>query len=178
MINKFHIIELDSIDSTNNYLSKLNNTTKLSNGTVILAYNQTNGRGQRGNTWSTIPHQNLTFSLFYTPDDLKIDHVFLISMATANAIHQYLASKQLQSTIKWPNDILVDKKKIAGILIENTIQQTNIHSSIIGIGLNINQTEFEEGIKATSLLIEKEESSIIRIELLQLLEFLKEEFYF
>lgn len=150
----FSLLELDAIDSTNNYLSKLNNTSNVTNGTVILAYEQTHGKGQRGNTWQSNPHENLTFSIFYQPQSLDISHQFLLSMCVANALHSFLSDRIEGVTIKWPNDMLVKHKKIAGILIENSLQKNQISSSIIGIGLNVNQRNFGDLATATSLAIE------------------------
>ncbi len=146
-----NIIELDTIDSTNNYLSKLISTTNVTSGTVILAHEQTKGKGQRGNTWVTEPNKNLTFSMFLTNFHLLVEENFLISMAVANSIHKALSSIVTDVLIKWPNDILIHKKKVGGILIENTIQGKYINQTVIGIGINVNQTNFNDIDTATSL---------------------------
>lgn len=151
------IIELESIDSTNNYLSKLINTTIVPNGTVILAHEQTKGRGQRGNSWQSNRNENLTFSLYINTLALKPNEIFFISMAVANAIHKTLIGSTPNIEIKWPNDLLIKSKKIGGILIENSISPKAINNIIIGIGLNINQKEFATDLKATSLFKETEE---------------------
>lgn len=146
-----NIIELESIDSTNNYLSKLISTTNVPNGTVILARNQTNGRGQRTNKWDSEAGKNIALSLFLTFNKLEIKDNFYVSMMTANAIHQFIKSYVEDVTIKWPNDLLIDFEKICGILIENTVQGKLVKQSIIGIGMNVNQEQFDSGFKATSL---------------------------
>lgn len=155
-----HIIKLSSVDSTNNYLSKLISTTNVPNGTVILAQHQTNGRGQRENKWLSELDKNLMMSLFLQFNQLKIQDNFFISMMAANAIHQTLLSYNISSSIKWPNDILVKEKKIAGILIENTVSGYYVSQSILGIGININQKDFGD-IRATSLTLELGKQSLI-----------------
>jgi len=169
----FSLLELDAIDSTNNYLSKLNNTSNVTNGTVILAYEQTQGKGQRGNSWQSNPYDNLTFSVLYKPSSLAVTNQFILSMCVANALHACLNDYVEGVEIKWPNDILVNKKKIAGILIENSLQKNMIASSIIGIGLNINQQHFEGINHATSLAIETRKSHLLKDVLWKILNQLK-----
>ena len=149
-----NIIELDSTDSTNNYLSKLIIETDIPNGTVILAHNQTKGRGQRGNTWVTEKDKNISCSYYIKSNKLAISDIFLISMATANAIHKFIGKYIADCKIKWPNDILINNKKICGVLIENNIAGKYISQSIVGIGINVNQVEFPPNINATSFLLE------------------------
>lgn len=151
------IVELESIDSTNNYLSKLINTTIVPNGTVILAHEQTKGKGQRGNSWQSNKNENLTFSIYINTLPLKPNQIFYISMAVANAIHKTLIGITPNIKIKWPNDLLIKSKKAGGILIENSISSNAINNIIIGIGLNINQKEFDNNLKATSLFNETRE---------------------
>lgn len=170
-----NIIELDSIDSTNNYLSKLINKTDVPNGTVILAHNQTKGRGQRENVWITENNKNISCSYFVKLNKINISDVFLISMATANAIHKFISSLISGCLIKWPNDILVGKNKICGILIENNISGKNISQSIIGIGININQTNFPKEINATSFALEQKINFDKKALFNKLTEYLKKE---
>ena len=153
-----NLIELDSIGSTNNYLSKLANETFVENGSVILAHNQTNGKGQRGNGWESESGKNLTFSVLLQTEFLKISQNFLLSMMVCNSVHELLSQYIDKVEIKWPNDILVDNKKIAGILIENSIVNQHLHQSIIGIGVNLNQRDFSTAPQASSLalLLKKE----------------------
>lgn len=145
-----HIIQLNSIDSTNNYLSKLINETDVPNGTVILAQSQTKGRGQRGNSWVSEENKNIACSYYIKLNKLLIEDVFLLSMAIANAIHKYVNNHFENGLIKWPNDILIGNNKVCGVLIENSISGKYISQSIVGIGININQSDFPEEIKATS----------------------------
>lgn len=112
-------------------------------GTVVIADNQTGGRGQRGTTWHSEPGQNLMFSLILRPRTVAIDQQFLISQVIALAIYDMLRVYTDQVKIKWPNDIYVSGKKLSGTLIENSIQGGHISHSIAGIGININQVVFE-----------------------------------
>lgn len=131
-----------SLTSTNNEASRL--APSLANGDAVVTHTQTAGRGQRGNSWEAAPGMNLTFSVFLRPENIPAARSFLISMATAVAIVESLAKymPDEEVSIKWPNDIYVADKKLAGILIENSFMGQNVESSIIGIGLNVNQSEF------------------------------------
>ena len=145
------LIELDSVDSTNNYLSKLIKETNVLNGTVILAHYQTHGKGQRGNAWESNKGDNLTFSFCLDTSFLKISQNFLLSMMVCNSVHELIIQYTDLCHIKWPNDILVHSKKACGILIENSIKNTHLNQSIIGIGINVFQQKFSMNSKATSL---------------------------
>ncbi len=112
-------------------------------GTVVRAIEQTAGKGQPGNHWESEAKKNITMSLLLRPEFLSIVDHFYISIAISLGITDYLNSKDINGVcIKWPNDIYVDSNKICGILIENSIIGHTIDSSIIGIGLNINQKIF------------------------------------
>ena len=161
-------VHLSSVDSTNNYAANLLKAGLAHSGTVILADEQTNGRGQRGETWQSKPGMNLQFTVIWKPKELLLANQRYLNFAVSIAIVKYLEKHNLSSEIKWPNDILVDEKKICGILIENQIQGNRIAASIIGIGLNVNQLEFD-GFSATSIKKEKEISKIPKEELESLL---------
>lgn len=112
---------------------------------AVRAHRQTAGRGQRGSAWLSAPGKNLTASWMLYPDALPVSVVFLLNMVASLAVTEWLkqqlpTSAELQ--IKWPNDILVDGKKIAGILIETQLQKRQISSACVGIGLNVGQEEF------------------------------------
>ena len=138
-------IWLQTTDSTNSEAHRvLADIDKLS---VIAAYSQTAGRGQRGNRWTSAPGENLTFSIILKPVEHNMGAVnasdqFIITEIITLALAGYLKSKGIESKIKWPNDIYVADSKICGILIENVITGRNISRSIAGIGLNINQRRF------------------------------------
>lgn len=151
---KSNLIQLSTIDSTSNYAANLLKTTNVVNGTTILTKRQENGRGQLGTTWHTAPGKNLILSTIIFPM-LKNERAFYLNIAVSLAVNRTLKELGIESKVKWPNDIYVDGNKIAGILIENQIQGKQIHSSIIGLGLNVNQLIFPPEINATSIAMEK-----------------------
>ncbi len=146
------IHRLASVNSTNSYAKEFANINKPAEGYVIIADEQTQGRGQYGNKWATEAKKNLTFSIILYPKFLKVSEQFLLSQAIALGVATYLGSKTNQNIfIKWPNDVLIENAKVCGMLIENALQGNSISESIAGIGLNINQTDFAEMPNATSL---------------------------
>lgn len=150
-----NLIELDIIDSTNEYSKKLIKESNVEEGTVILADFQTKGKGQKDGYWESEKGKNLTFSLILYPTFLDIKKQFYLSMSISIGIIEFLSHLSVKSKIKWPNDIYLNNKKVAGILIENSIKKNIIDSSIIGIGVNLNQAEFKsKAPNPTSLYIE------------------------
>ena len=148
------IIKLDAIDSTNSFLKELAQNSILENFTIVTTNKQENGRGQQVSKWISEPFKNLTFSIFIKHKDLKIEHQKFLNYAISLSIYNTLERKKIKKlSIKWPNDILSVNKKICGILIENNLQKNLIKSSIIGIGLNVNQTDFKQLPNASSLKI-------------------------
>lgn len=147
----------------------------LENYTIVLAKTQTKGRGQQANSWVSEPNKNLTMSVFITNFDLKISNQKYLNFAISLAIFDVLSSQQIKAlSIKWPNDIMSANKKICGILIENNIKKNKIHSSIVGIGLNVNQEKFPDFLEnASSLKILTNKEYDIDILLLELVENLK-----
>ncbi len=155
-----NLIKLNRVDSTNTYAIHLMSNESTPEGTVIWALDQFEGRGQRSNTWTSKAGENLIFSLVLKPSFLPINSQFGLSMMTSLALvdclDNWLGKEQL--FIKWPNDIYVMNKKIAGILIENMVNQQRLTSAVIGIGLNVNQVGFEQLPNATSLKLESNQS--------------------
>jgi BirA family transcriptional regulator, biotin operon repressor / biotin---[acetyl-CoA-carboxylase] ligase len=147
------IIHLERVDSTNNYIANLLSRAEIDSGTVILADEQTQGRGQRGSVWSSNSAENMLFSLFLATEILSVKDQFVLSQFVSVSLVNMLNNFGLNAKVKWPNDIYVNEKKIAGILIENQLSGSVLKSSIIGVGLNVNQKEFEN-ISATSLMKE------------------------
>lgn len=143
-----NLVELDSTESTNNYALNLLREKQPFEGTVVRTFRQTLGRGQRQKQWESEDFSNLTFSLIYYPVFLSVSRQFQLSKAIALGIADFVknTTKIEDVKIKWPNDIYVGDKKIAGILIENTVSGNKISSAVIGIGLNINQTTFSQKI--------------------------------
>lgn len=147
-----NIILVDSLDSTNNYASKLLAKGPVEEGTVILTFRQTQGRGYGKNVWESEFHQNLTFSLILKPHFLPPSRQFLLSQIVSLGIVTFLETRIQPVAIKWPNDILHEGQKIAGILIENNVLGDNLAASVAGIGININQKNFPACLPhATSL---------------------------
>ncbi len=146
------IIGLGAVDSTNKYANGLLND-KVADETAIVADFQTAGRGQFQNAWWSPAEENLLFSLIWLKSKCAIENQFNLSVAVSIALKRWLkGSFGMEAKVKWPNDIYVDGKKLAGILIENTIQGKEIKASIIGVGLNVNTSVFPaELMQAVSL---------------------------
>ena len=148
------ITRYNSLESTNNFVAKQLIEGLYATGEVILAHFQTGGRGQRGSVWQSLPGDNLTFSFALPSDFLNIHEHFILSKAVSVAIYEMLSSISLSDIhIKWPNDILVSDHKICGILLETKMINSERHT-VVGIGLNVNQTEFDSGYKATSIALQ------------------------
>ena len=144
---------LPSCHSTNDIMLDKIKNGNVSEGHLVLTFNQTKGRGQRGNTWEAAPHKNLTFTVYLkSPYSLhqQFDFNMMISVALREAMQAFTSH---EVKIKWPNDIYILKdvwRKVGGMLIENQISGDQVKSSVVGIGVNINQEEF--GVdNATSL---------------------------
>lgn len=170
MTKKYDIIWSEELDSTNDEARR--RISDLDNLSVLSALSQTAGRGQRGNSWSSEVGQNLTFSIvikFMSGTDtlyddrsvhetlppLKASDQFVISEIAALSVVELLKTLGVKSEIKWPNDIYVGSKKICGMLIENSLRGNHVNSSIIGIGLNVNQRNFDVSLpNPTSMLLE------------------------
>ena len=147
-----HIIQIDRVSSTNNYAAKLLNQTKIPFGAVIMAQFQDDGRGQRGAVWQSKSGENLLFSAILDGSLMKECPPFYLSKCVAVSIKDTLSYfLKHKIHLKWPNDVLVERRKIAGVLIESQWKGNNLFSSIIGVGLNVNQTHFEYGFDATSM---------------------------
>jgi BirA family biotin operon repressor/biotin-[acetyl-CoA-carboxylase] ligase len=148
-----NLISLNEVSSTNKYAADLLKSENLPEGTVILAYHQTAGKGQFGKSWLTSAGENLTFSVILKPVNLTVNNSFLISMCMAVSVRDtvlsFLSSARIE--IKWPNDILSNRNKISGILIENQVSHDNIKHVIAGVGINVNQIQFRDVPNATSL---------------------------
>jgi BirA family biotin operon repressor/biotin-[acetyl-CoA-carboxylase] ligase len=170
------LVFMPECHSTNDEASRLVQSSNTLEGTVVITNNQTGGRGQRGNTWVSESGKNLTFSVLIKPSFLLVKDQFFLNIAFSLGLFDYLrAVLGAEVKIKWPNDILVNGRKICGILIENHIQAQHIQHSIVGIGLNVNQNKFEVST-ATSMSMEKGDAFILEEELPKLLLFLEKRF--
>lgn len=158
------IIDLHEVESTNTYAMEALRSGSLTEGTVIRAAHQSGGRGQYGNKWVTEAGKNLTFSLVLHPVFLPAGRQFYLSKAASLAVlgmlTEVLPASQYDIRIKWPNDVLVNGDKIAGILIENVLGRGGgLQHSVIGVGLNVNQRSFGETKRravSLGLLLDKE----------------------
>lgn len=150
------IVSLPQCESTNSLMISMAQTALLEEGTLIITENQTDGRGQAGNRWTVEPLANLTFSILLKPNFIEPSEQFYLNMAiglgisdcvleiltrSGQSISNPLVSPQVK--LKWPNDILIHDKKVCGILIESQIQGQKLTQSVVGIGLNVNQKNFE-----------------------------------
>lgn len=140
-----NIITLQRVNSTNDYLKeKLSNSTPYREGTVIMAEDQYAGKGQVGGVWKSEAGKNLTISVLFNPEFLEPKNQFRLNIAISLAIMQFLLPILGDGLyIKWPNDIYYNDRKLGGILIENIIRGKIWKHAIVGIGLNINQTDFD-----------------------------------
>lgn len=146
------LIELDEADSTNRYAERMLRKGDVEEGTVIQASCQTEGRGQGDNRWWSEPGQNLTFSVVLHPGFLRPGRQFILNKAISLGVHDFLSVYLDGVVIKWPNDILAGSKKIGGILIQHAVEGSLLKNTIVGIGLNVNQTKFDKELSdATSL---------------------------
>lgn len=148
-------VHLPQCQSTNDVLLSLlgDNRAPLPEGFVLSTDFQTEGRGQRGNSWESEPNENLMFSLVLYPSFLGVNRGFWLSASVAIAVASALKTHLPEICVKWPNDLMVNGLKIGGLLIENTVSGKNLDQSVIGIGLNVNQLTLPSS--ATSLARER-----------------------
>ena len=146
-------IKLNAIDSTNSFLKELVLNSAVENFTVVVTDQQLKGRGQQGNSWVSEPFKSLIFSVFVVFDNFDVSNNKYLNFAVSLAIFDALQEESIPGiSIKWPNDILSGSQKICGVLIENSLKGSKISSSVIGIGLNVNQTSFPYSLKKVSSL--------------------------
>ncbi|HIB48901.1 MAG TPA: biotin--[acetyl-CoA-carboxylase] ligase [Flavobacteriaceae bacterium] len=149
-----NIIKLNAIGSTNSYLKQLAATTSLTDEVVVVATQQESGRGQQGAFWQSEAGKSLTCSLFKRFEGFSLEHQarlnFAVSLALLDVLETYGIPK---ISVKWPNDIMSRQQKLAGILIENTVQRGNLTATVVGVGLNVNEESFNALPQATSMLL-------------------------
>ena len=147
-----NIIKLSAIDSTNDYLKNLLLKNTLENYTIVTAEIQHKGKGQMGGEWKSEPSKNLMCSIYLNNSTIKLSNQFSINMVVCLAIKKSLNKFNIpQLSVKWPNDIMSGSSKLCGVLIENIVKSKSIQNIIIGIGLNVNQTEFNNLPNASSI---------------------------
>ena len=170
MTKMYDIMWLESVDSTNSEAKR--RISDIDNLSVLSALSQSEGRGQKGNKWSSVPGENLTFSIVLkfgeqtagkaglsVAGELRLAvtarEQFVLTEITSLSIVEFLSRHGIKAKIKWPNDIYVGDKKICGVLIENSLRGKNLSSSIIGIGLNVKQRNFDVNLpNPTSMILE------------------------
>ncbi len=168
------IIALDSVDSTHNYAATLLRRTEVAEGTVVMSQFQEKGRGQRGRSWQSAPGDNLLMTLVLKPHQFSASRQFLINQAICIGIANALRDKyHLEARVKWPNDILLGEEKLAGVLIENSLRGEWIEYCLAGVGLNVGQSEFPDGFRATSLKLQLGIAPELRTVLGELLPFVE-----
>ena len=146
------IIKLDATESTNTYLKELSAKKEVKDFTIITTENQTSGRGQLNSKWESERGKNLAISILKNRINIPVDRLFLMNVCVSLSILDSLNRLNIPNLkVKWPNDILSGNFKIGGILIENIISGSKIKRSIIGFGLNVNQSEFKNAPNASSL---------------------------
>ena len=154
-----HHIEV--VDSTNLYAANWLTVNKPIEGVVFSSYHQRQGKGQIGNSWWSEPHQNLAISIVLLPTFLAAKNQFLLNQAISLGVYDTVVAYTGGNVrIKWPNDIYIDNRKVAGILIQNSLSSTKIQTSIIGVGINVNQQTFPSDIpNPTSFFLENTKKS-------------------
>ena len=168
---KYRLINIPETDSTNLQASALLSERADLVPFVVWSGYQRSGRGQGKNVWIAEKDKNLLCSIVVYPRFLDVSNHFYLSKITALALHDTLSHYLGNVEVKWPNDILMNDRKIAGILIENTLQDKDLLNSIVGIGININQTHFPSfSPEATSMLIETGSEYDVEKVLIQLLD--------
>ncbi|MDB5197787.1 MAG: hypothetical protein JWP88_2158 [Flaviaesturariibacter sp.] len=141
----FRLIELQQVDSTNNYATALAHAGMAQHGCVVWAHHQTTGKGQRSKSWEAAVGENITASFIIDPSALSLSRAFGLSMAVAIAVQRFFSAYAgAQTKVKWPNDLYWGDRKAGGILIENSLSGSDWRLAVIGIGININQTAFGE----------------------------------
>ena len=148
----YKIIKIDATGSTNTLLRQRCSTNLSSDGEVLWATTQRQGRGQGNTIWQSQSGKNLTFSMYKDFKLVKVQNPFVLSCLVSLGMQAALESLKIPNVyVKWPNDIMSGDKKVCGILIENMFKGSSLHASIIGIGLNVNQENFENLPKAASM---------------------------
>jgi BirA family transcriptional regulator, biotin operon repressor / biotin---[acetyl-CoA-carboxylase] ligase len=170
------LIYLPSCHSTNDVAGEMVASGLLHDGGIVITSNQTAGKGQRGNSWESAPQTNITMSVVLKPVFLPVAQQFALNMVVSLALYDLLRPYSAAVSIKWPNDLLIERKKVAGILIENSIRGTQLGWSVIGIGLNVNQTSFSHPNAGSLRLVTQQQLNLQ--DLLEQLALHLEKYYF
>ncbi len=163
------LLYISKTTSTNDYLKKLSKEKDLPSGFVVYTDFQTKGKGQIGNGWKSEKGKNLLFSCYVKPSNLHIKDYFVITEIVTISIKEILEQYVDNISIKWPNDIYWKNKKIGGILIENSLYKDKIISTVIGIGLNINQKVFDKDLPNPISLFNITSKDYNRLDIMELI---------
>jgi BirA family biotin operon repressor/biotin-[acetyl-CoA-carboxylase] ligase len=145
------LIILDKVDSTNNYAMGMVEKAEAISGNVVLAMEQSQGKGTRGKHWNTRPGENILLSIIVEMQYQPVSRQFELIVAVALGVHDFIKKHiSAEISIKWPNDLFINDSKAGGILIENKIKGTLWQWAVIGIGINVNQTDFKDLNKAAN----------------------------
>jgi len=167
-----NLVILPECPSTNTLAAEMCQTGKATEGTVIITHHQTSGRGQRGNTWESGKGLNLTFSLVLHPVFLKVTDQFQLNKAVALGVRGVFKKYADDVCVKWPNDIMIGDKKVCGMLIENQLTGEKLSRSIVGIGINVNQKDFQVSTASSVSVQSGKEMDLVKMfdELMRALE--------
>lgn len=160
------LLHFSTLPSTNAYAQSLIQQQDVAEGTVISTDHQQAGRGQMGNNWLSAPGKNLTLSIVLYPHFLAPAHQFQLNKIASLAVRDTVAESTTYPTfVKWPNDVFLNDRKICGILIQNSLQGARLQHSIIGIGLNVNQSHFPASMSRASSMARETHHTFDRGEL-------------
>ena len=161
-------LHFPALESTNLYALNMLSKSNPTEGTAISTYNQLNGRGQIGSKWESQPNKNISLSIILYPNFLKARDGFLLNQAISVSIWEFICCHiDYGAKIKWPNDIYIHDRKVAGLLIQNSIQGQHLQSSVVGIGININQEYFSKALPNPTSLINETKTTFDLDELSQ-----------
>ena len=157
-----NIIHLESVDSTNDYLKKIGNNVQ--EGTVVISEEQTKGKGRLGRNWQSKSKEGIWMSIILKPEIVPYKAPFITLIAGA-AIVKALNDLQVPAKIKWPNDIIINNKKVSGILTELSAEIERINYVVVGIGMNVKNLYFDKGLEEKATSLYKENYYLSRVEL-------------
>jgi len=156
-----NLVYVPQCHSTNTLATELSQKAETPEGTLIITNHQVAGRGQRGSSWEAAPGENLTFSLVLKPYFLQAQNQFQLNQAISLGVLDYVKTKVTADIrVKWPNDVMVNERKVCGILFENQISGNDLRHSIVGIGLNMNQQAFQSPTASSLSLFSKQRYSL------------------
>ncbi|MEW9078881.1 biotin--[acetyl-CoA-carboxylase] ligase [Terrisporobacter glycolicus] len=157
-----NIIHLESVDSTNDYLKKIGNDVQ--DGTVVISEEQTKGKGRLGRNWQSKSKEGIWMSIILKPEIIPYKAPFITLIAGA-AIVKALNNLQVSANIKWPNDIIINNKKVSGILTELSAEIERINYVVVGIGMNVKSLDFDKELEEKATSLYKENYHLSRVEI-------------